>query len=462
MITQLTPVAEAVDALLRATGTAPLPTDGAVAHSPPSAAATAAARVVEVAELYETAQTELTDALVAAQDRLLAVYELTKAQASSHDYAEAWSSTAAAMLRSIGCDAGILVGNLFRYTVGDPSHWARLFELGEAALQRGVTEPEIIVDAPTPTVMAPVIGTGHPLMVVLTRSQAQAFDTGDVKLLSAVTSVVAGLMNLSQAHQREVERAQLEQEHKAASELAQAVLSAEPPVVPGVHVYARCVPANLAGGDFFVFAPQGNALWFTVGDVAGKGLPAAMIMTRAVTSIRTACSSGRETDPAAIVNRINDELYEYLFNAGRFITMAVGRYQPGDGYIDICNAGHSPLALADATGVTMIKADSLPIGSMRQVDPVSARIPFTTGDLLVIGSDGLAEQQNQDGQLFGYDQFLAAVGRAREALSFGRRADDAPQQVAQRLFAEVALHAQGTQPDDDRTVMVLYGAEAAR
>ena len=68
-----------------------------------------------------------------------------------------------------------------------------------------------------------------------------------------------------------------------ASELAQAVLSTDPPRVPGAEVYARCVPAHLAGGDFFTLAPRDGALWFAVGDVAGKGLPAAMIMTRAVT-----------------------------------------------------------------------------------------------------------------------------------------------------------------------------------
>ncbi|WP_045744195.1 MULTISPECIES: PP2C family protein-serine/threonine phosphatase [Actinoplanes] len=459
-MTRPTSVAEAVDALLLATGTAPGAVPGDASASPePDSAASAAAHLLRMAELYEDAQTELTDALVAAHDRLLAVYDLTSAQADSRDHAEAYGRTAAAILRSTDCDAGVLLGSGVRYTVGDSTHRSRLFGLCKAALRKGVTDAEIVADAPLPTMVAPVPRTIPALVVALSRSEGPAFDTGDVKLLGAVTSVIGGLVNLTRMHQREVERAQLEQEHKAASELAQAVLSAEPPHVTGTDVYARCVPAHLAGGDFFAFVPRPGTLWFAVGDVAGKGLPAAMIMTRAVTSIRNACASGDDSDPGAIVNRVNDELYEYLFSAGRFITMAVGRYRTGDGYIDICNAGHSPVARADGDGVTVIKPNTLPLGALQHAGAKSVRVPFSPGDLLVLGSDGLAEQQNRDGQLFGYDRFLDAVGRAHQSLSYGRRADDAPQQVAQRLFAEVALHAQGTQPDDDRTVVVLRATE---
>ncbi|MEV4639863.1 PP2C family protein-serine/threonine phosphatase [Actinoplanes sp. NPDC049548] len=457
-------MAEAVNTLLRAAGTEQARLDvGPFAAGSVPEAVVAAQHVLQLLDLHEQAEEELTDALVAAQDRLLALYDLTRVQAESRDHAEAHKRTAAAVLTSTECDSGVLAGGGLLYRAGDEAHFPILTRIAEEAVARGLTEPAVWPDAPTPTMVAPVpVSTSPALAIAITRTRGPAFDTGDVKLVAAVAAVIGGLVNLTRLHQSEVERAQLEQEHQMASALAQAVLSTEPPQVPGAEVYAECVPANLAGGDFFTFAPRDGALWFAVGDVAGKGLPAAMIMTRAVTAIRNACVAGRSDDPADVVNQVNEELFGYLVDAGRFITMAVGRYLPGSGHVDVCNAGHSPLARADRSGVTVIPPATLPIGALSTVDARSLRLPFDEGDLLVLGSDGLAEQQDPRGRLFGYERFLTAVGRAHEALSYGRRHDDVPAQVARRLFDEVAQHAADTQPDDDCTLVVLRAAEVAR
>jgi serine phosphatase RsbU (regulator of sigma subunit) len=459
-------VADAVSALLQAAGTgqarrsAGTPTVGSPV---PPEVATAADHLIHLVSVHERAQDELTDALVAAQDRLLALYDLTRVQAESRDHAEAHDRTAAAVLTSTECDSYVVVGEGTPYTAGDPAHFPALVRVAQDAIARGLTEPTILTDTPTPTMVAHVpVSTAPALVMAVTRAAGPAFGTADVKLVAAVAAVVGGLINLTRLHRLEVARAQIEQEHQMASALAQAVLSADPPRLPGAEVYARCVPAHLAGGDFFTFVPQDGALWFAVGDVAGKGLPAAMIMTRAVAAIRNACATGRSNDPADVINEVNDELFGYLSDAGRFITIAVGRYRPGSGHVDICNAGHSPVARADSSGVTVVAPTTLPIGARPQASGCSTRLPFGEGDLLVLGSDGLAEQQDPAGHLFGYDRFLDAVGRAHRAISLGRRHDDAPAQVARRLFAEVALHAADTEPDDDCTLVVLRAAAAPR
>ena len=257
------------------------------------------------------------------------------------------------------------------------------------------------------------------------------------------------LLTLTDLHRRGVHQAAVDREHQLASSLAQAILPSAAPAVAGVEVFARSVPAKLAGGDFMVFDILDGVLWFAVGDVAGKGLPAAVVMTMAVSAARVAMHRCADDDPASAVRAVGDDLFDYLSGVGLFVTMALGSYRAGSGIVHLANAGHSPIVSLAAGQVSTVPPSMPPIGVIRAMKVRTQRVPLTGDDLLVLGSDGLTEQDSDTGVLYGYDRFH------RNVAGFSHLPVD---EIGEHLFADVNHHAAGTPASDDRTLVVLREA----
>ena len=241
----------------------------------------------------------------------------------------------------------------------------------------------------------------------------------------------------------------MDREHQLASSLAQAILPAAAPALAGVDVFAQSVPAKLAGGDFMVFDILDGVLWFAVGDVAGKGLPAAVVMTMAVSAARVAMHRCADDDPASAVRAVGDDLFDYLSGVGLFVTMALGSYRAGSGIVHLANAGHSPIVSLAAGQVSTVPPSMPPIGVIRAMKVRTQRVPLTGDDLLVLGSDGLTEQDSDTGVLVRIRQ----IPPQRAVLSH------LPvEQIGDHLFADVNHHAAGMPASDDRTLVVLREA----
>ncbi len=279
------------------------------------------------------------------------------------------------------------------------------------------------------------------------------YNTGDLQLIEAVVAAINKVMSLTDLHRRGVQRAAIDREHQLASTLAQANLPTAPPALDGVDVFATSIPASLAGGDFIVFEILHGVLWFAVGDVAGKGLPAAIVMTRAVSAARVAFHTNADDDPAAALDAIGDELFDYLSGVGLFVTMAVGSYRPRSGVVHLANAGHSPLLSVAGGVISGIPPSMPPIGVVRDLRCRTQRIRLGPNDLLVLGSDGLAEQENSAGELYGYDRLLHRVEQwARLTVN----------EMGDGLMNDVDEHAGGAPASDDRTLVVLGESRVAR
>ena len=406
-----------------------------------------AARVVQdaLAELRST-QLALTEALIASQDRQLAVEALARIN-----------------LRGAASDdtLSLLLDRALSIT---DSRQVLLFEDGEVALVRGDAADldahirlvrEAVDSAPDDAVRAvasdtAVVGVLDPdgaaeQHIAFFRSADRPFSTPDVPLIEAILSAIGIMLAFRELHRHEFERAAVEREHHLASVLAQSVISTEPPPSVGVDIFARTVPAALTGGDFYVFGRSAGAIWFAVGDVAGKGLPAAMLMTRAVAACRIAFLTRPDDSVVDVFQRIEDELFDHLDDVGVFITLAVGVMREDTGEVSLVNAGHSPVVLvgADTESVT---ASVPPLGVVRGRVPRVWTTVLERDDALVIGSDGLVEQTDPAGEQFGYDRFTALCASAR-----GRRSAE----VGDIVFGAVDGFARGAAPSDDATLMVV-------
>ncbi len=292
---------------------------------------------------------QITEALITSQDQVAALRALVEVPVGSLDDDGSLRRILQEGLELTGSDCAVLVLERGPLLVGNQADAAELQQL----LARGVTE-EARGALPRPFLtgwaVAGRCGPNGEALFGVARREPAPYSTGDVQLIDAVLAAVDKMMALLSLHRTAVRRAAIEREHEVASSLAQAVLPSTVPDVAGVDLFALCQPAHLAGGDILVLDVVDGALWFAVGDVAGKGLPAAIVMTRAVSAARMAFRGVAGHDPAAALATIDAELHDYLVSVGLFVTMVVGVHLPGSGEVVLCNSGHSPVLSVSEPG----------------------------------------------------------------------------------------------------------------
>jgi len=183
-----------------------------------------------------------------------------------------------------------------------------------------------------------------------------------------------------------------------------------------------------------------------VGDVSGKGWPAAMVMTMTLAVLRAASQMAR---PSAVLERANAELYSDLSHIGAFVTIFAGSFDAPSARLAFASAGHSPVIYRARGGRSrLLQATGLPLGILPEQGPTTDRVRLGRGDVLVVATDGFSEATSPDGELFGYKRLLALVDSNATAAASG---------VADRLFTAVTEFAAGRPQDDDQTLLVLKG-----
>jgi serine phosphatase RsbU (regulator of sigma subunit)/CHASE2 domain-containing sensor protein len=216
---------------------------------------------------------------------------------------------------------------------------------------------------------------------------------------------------------------------------------------PSVDIDAVLHPARSVGGDLYdAFRLDDGRLCFLVGDVTGKGVPAALFMALAKSLARSLLT--READLASAVAQINAELLRDD-REDMALTLLVGVLRPADGHIDLICAGHENPLIASADGP--VRELALRGGPPLCVD---ASFPYAVeslrlapGETLLAFSDGLTEAQTAEGQLWPRPDLLAAVGRAGRAPSSAAMVDE--------VAAAVRAFEAGADPSDDLTILAV-------
>jgi serine phosphatase RsbU (regulator of sigma subunit) len=246
------------------------------------------------------------------------------------------------------------------------------------------------------------------------------------------------------------QREALMAEFSIAHRVQQEMLPERPPEIPGCTVSASCHPAREVGGDLFEFLKLPDGRWtIAVGDVSGKGVPAALYMT--LTKGLLIATTQDSSDPLEIIHNVNGHIHAAT-ERKTFVTLALGAFDPETRSFDHVRAGHNPIvwrrpgegatSLLNAPGLGLgIVSDRLFRRSTR-LD----RIQLNSGDALVFYSDGLTEAMNVEREQFGEERLMRAVERA-DGLDAGG--------VRERVLGEVKEFLQGVAPQDDMTVVVL-------
>ncbi|MCK2037537.1 serine/threonine-protein phosphatase [Microbacterium sp. SSW1-49] len=401
-----------------------------------------------------TVQVELTEALIASQDRVHAM----KALAQINVQGVASDATIGLLLeKALTLTDASLVFVFTRSglvaTAGDTTRVDSCVELATQTLAHA--SQGLLWSTPDDGAMVGALDPDGATerYVGFFRPDGHAFSTVDIPLVEAIVSALGVMLAFNELHQHELAQAAVEREHQLASALAQSVITDQPPVSPRIDIFARTTPASLTGGDFYVFGQTDGSIWFAVGDVAGKSLPAAMLMTRAVAACRIAFLANHDASVVEAFSRIEDELFDHLDDVGLFITMVVGVVDEAQRTVSLVNAGHSPVVVVRDGETQFVPASVPPVGVVRNRVPRTETVFLDHDDCVILGSDGLAEQSDPRGELFGYDRFRALCEQTYELPTA---------QLGEAIFDAVDAFAKGSPVSDDATLVVFKRAAVER
>ncbi len=215
-----------------------------------------------------------------------------------------------------------------------------------------------------------------------------------------------------------------------------------------VDLYASMQPAREVGGDFYDFYFSGpRKLVFLVADVSDKGVPAALFMMRAKTLVKSIAQTGRQISD--VVTEANNSLCEGN-GANMFVTAWIGEMDLDSGRVTYVNAGHNPpivLRAGDGSASYLRTRPGLVLGAMPGVKYRSAELTLEPGDILYLYTDGVTEQADPHGELFGEERLLEFISKG----GFIKH----PENCARAVLAGVTAHAVGAEQSDDRTQLIV-------
>jgi serine phosphatase RsbU (regulator of sigma subunit) len=231
-----------------------------------------------------------------------------------------------------------------------------------------------------------------------------------------------------------------ESELRIARDIQQSIVPSEFPQHKQLDLYAYMMPAKEVGGDLYDYLLEDNHLYVCLGDVSGKGVPAALLMGQVTRMFRALARE--KCMPQEIATRLNAEFTEQNDN-GMFVTMFIAFIDMNTGRMDFCNAGHNPPVL---DGKFMEIESNAPIGLWPELDFVGEHIDNIKGCSLLLYSDGLNEAENRRQEQFGDDRLLKILHDNHF---------EGAQQVIKYLCDAVEKHRDGAEPNDDLTMMAL-------
>jgi serine phosphatase RsbU (regulator of sigma subunit) len=267
-----------------------------------------------------------------------------------------------------------------------------------------------------------------------------AIDISQIAIVLSLGIITVLLLRRFLRSQREREQWKLD--IKQAQEVQQVLIPEELPMIPGLTIESEYRPARQVGGDFFQILPDGTdgSVLIVVGDVTGHGLQAGMLVALIVGAIRA--EAAHNSDPLTALNALNQR----LCGRGQAHATCLALRIAADGSATLANAGHLPPYL---NGKELPMQGALPLGMAEDAEFSVMHFQLSPGDRLLLLSDGVAEAQDEKGQLFGFERITEML---RGEMLRGAELDGAapPKPIT---AAEVAAAAQNFGQEDDISVL---------
>ena len=299
-------------------------------------------------------------------------------------------------------------------------------------------------------VAVPIKGTNDAVIGVLAAADREtreggiaAFESNELRLLALFANQVAIALENSRLHREALEKQAMERDLELAATIQRDILPSSIPQFEGIEIAALSRPARQVGGDYHAFFVRDGVVTALVADVAGKSMPAALLVSALHAVVQLLFAEGRE------IGEIATELNRHIHNwsaENKFITMIIVSIDRENETIEYVNAGHNPGYLIANGRIDTINSHGLPIGILANSRYFSQTRAFPAGACAVLYSDGITEAEDIDGEEFGNERLEAIL---EQHVGYG--ANLIRDQIADAVDAFVD---EASQKDDETIVIV--------
>ena len=283
------------------------------------------------------------------------------------------------------------------------------------------------------------------------KKSGKIFTREDLDLLKTISS--QGAIALENAHlfQENLEKGRMDEELKIAHDIQVSMLPERAPVIEGLRIAARSVPAREVGGDFYDFVTVDGEkgmgkVAVVVGDVSGKAVSGALVMAASRSVFRVLTEANASV--GEVMNRMNYRLHRDV-RKGMFVAALYALLDSREKTLTLSNAGQTSPVLCPADGGPPVlienEGDRFPLGIIEDCCYEETRVGLHSGDVVILYTDGVVEAVNAAGEMYGFERFLETVGKGR-----GLSAEA----ILETLLEDVARFVGGVEPHDDITILV--------
>ncbi len=278
-------------------------------------------------------------------------------------------------------------------------------------------------------------------------SSSPAFTASQTNVIATFAHFLAIQVVNARFQEEQVANRILARELEIAGSIQQSLLLKELPLLPGFELAALCRSAHQVGGDFYdVLKISDNSALLVIADVMGKGVLAAMFAAILRAVLRAA--PDLLTQPAALLGRVNQLLYDELSSVDMFITAQLAYVDSARRSMAVASAGHCPLLMTDGTQARSFSPEGMPLGILPDTVFTSEMVELPRNCRVLLYTDGLTEALDADGERYGQErlaEWLKAVdGRAARALK-------------EELAEKLAQFQMKTGLNDDQTFLIMTG-----
>jgi serine phosphatase RsbU (regulator of sigma subunit) len=271
------------------------------------------------------------------------------------------------------------------------------------------------------------------------------FSTEDMTLLSVLSNQIAIAMENARLYNETIEKQRMEEDLRLAREIQRNLLPRFKPQGKDFELAGFNLPSREVGGDYYDFIPlANNQIGIVIGDISGKGIPAAILMSNLQATFRISALHAKSTSEA--MHLVNNQIVQTT-SVEKFATLFYGVFDAKTRTLEYTNAGHNfPIHWREGRNCRYLKEGGLVIGVLKDVLYKSARTSLSPGDLLVFYTDGVTEARNKQEEEFGESRLIDTLSRC---------SDNPAESILENILDSVTDFTSGELESDDLTLVVL-------
>ena len=283
------------------------------------------------------------------------------------------------------------------------------------------------------------------VLSVFNKHSSEGFTEGDQRLLSIIAAQSAQIIENARLYLEEQNLMLMQEEMRLAAETQKNLLPKSIPKVADYQIAGKSVPAKDVGGDYYDFMQiDDNNFAFCLGDVSGKGMSAAMLMSNVQATLRAQILSG--VNSKETITRTNPVLFQNT-DSTKFVTLFLGIVNIKSNEINYCNAGHNnPYYLDRNNQIKELDVGGLILGFQPDSSYLEGKIQFYPNEMIVLYSDGITEAMNDKNEEFGEERLIKLITEYKGEDIY---------KLIDRIIDEVKAFSEGVAQSDDITLMII-------